>query len=142
MGGRGGISGLAGSSSVFSVADSSTQSSHASAISHLSSPNIPDGTYDLGTMKAVEYNRGYQVTFCQIGDNYTPNEYADKVNEFLNHSSDGRTSAGKFGGTPEVSFHVSNRRTAIRLAKKYNQVSVWDWKDCNEILTGGTGRRD
>lgn len=142
MGGRGGTSGLAGSGSMFSMANSSTQSSHASAISRLSSPGVPDGTYDLNTMKAVEYNRGYQVTFCQIGDNYTPNEYADKVNEFLNHSSDGRTSAGKFGGTPEVSFHVSNRRTAIRLAKKYNQVSVWDWKDCNEIITGGTGRRD
>lgn len=142
MGGRGGISGLAGSSSVFSVADSSTQSFHASAVSRLSSSSIPDGTYDISTMKAVEYNRGYQVTFCQIGDNYTPEEYAGKVNEFLNHSSDGRTSAGKFGGTPEVSFHVSNRRTAIRLAKKYNQVSVWDWKDCNEIITGGTGRRD
>lgn len=143
MGGRGGTSGLVGSRSNTPVrADSSTQAFHASAIRYLDGPSIPDGTYDLSNMSKVEYGRGYQVTFCQIGDNYTPDEYAGKVNEFLDHSSDGRTSAGKYGGTPEVSFHVSNRRTAIGLAKKYNQESVYDWKTGDTIFTGGTGRRE
>ena len=61
-------------------------------------------------------------------------------------SSDGVITAGKFGGTPEISFNVANRDTAIRLAKKYNQISIWDWAEFTrsgngEILKGGTGER-
>ena len=89
----------------------------------------------------MEYDDGYQVTFCQIGDDYTASVYADRVNEFLGYSSDGRTLAGKFEGTPEISFHVPDRATAIRLARKYNQISIWDWENGDEIRTGGTGRR-
>lgn len=139
MGGRGGASSL--STSARGSANLSTQSFHASAIRQLSSPSVPDGTYNLDTMSTVEYSRGYQVTFSQIGDNYSAEEYASKVNEFLNASSDGIVSAGKYGGTPEVSFHVSDRRTAIRLAKKYNQESVFDWRAGDVIFTGGTGIR-
>ena len=137
--GRKGKSGIARSSS--GLADSSTQSAHRNAVSRLSSSSYPDGTYDLSTMRTVEYNSGYQVTFCQIGDNYSDTEYASKVNEFLRYSSDGRTMAGKFEGTPEISFHCNDRSTAIRLAKKYNQISIWDWGSCDVIDTGGTGRR-
>lgn len=125
-------------SAIFATA--ATQAEHASRVSELASDSYEDGTYDLGTMTPVSYNRGYQVTFSQIGDNYSAAEYADRVNEFLAVSSDGKTLAGKFEGTPEVSFHVSNRRVAERLAKKYNQISIWDWKNCDEIKTGGTGR--
>lgn len=110
-------------------------------MSRLNSQEYEDGTYDLDTLTQVSYNSGYQVTFSQIGDNYTDSEYADRVNEFLATSSDGKTLAGKFEGTPEISFHVNNRATAERLGRKYNQISVWDWKNCNEIETGGTGRR-
>ena len=81
------------------------------------------------------------MTFWQIGDDYTNVEYMRKVNEFLRVSSDGRTAAGKFGGSPEISFHVPDRATALRLARKYNQISVWDWEKADEIKTGGTGRR-
>lgn len=122
-------------------ADASTLASHMDAIQRLNGPGYADGTYDLGTMSQVSYSSGYQVTFSQIGDNYSATEYADKVNEFLGVSSDGRTLAGKFEGTPEVSFHVRDRGTAERLARKYNQISIWDWGNCDEIKTGGTGRR-
>lgn len=145
MGGRGGSSGMSPSSSGprgnFTRADSSTQRQHYDAVRRLSSPEYDNGTYDLETMTPVEYNSGYQVTFSQIGDNYSNSEYADRVNEFLSVSSDGKTLAGKFEDTPEVSFHVDDRGTAIKLAKKYNQISIWDWGNCDEIKTGGTGRR-
>lgn len=111
-----------------------------SKVTALASASYSDGTYDLDSMTPVEYSRGYQVTFSQIGDRYSAAEYADRVNEFLAVSSDGKTLAGKFEGTPEISFHVSNKRVAVRLAKKYNQISIWDWGNCDEIKTGGTGR--
>lgn len=119
----------------------STQDEHKQAVEELSKDKYPDGTYDISNYKPVEYNDGYQVTFCQIGDNYSAKEYDDRVNEFRAMSSDGRVSAGKFESTPEISFHVSSREEAIKLAQKYNQISIWDWKNCNEIKTGGTGRR-
>lgn len=111
-------------------------------MARLAGPEYEDGTYDLNTLTKVEYDRGYQVTFSQIGDNYSAEEYAGKVNEFLAVSSDGKTLAGKFESTPEISFHVNSRSTAIRLAQKYNQISIWDWGNCDEIKTGGTGRRE
>ena len=114
---------------------------HQKAITKLSGSEYEDGTYSVDTLTQVSYNDGYQVTFCQIGDNYSNAEYADKVNEFLAVSSDGIASAGKFGGTPEVSFHVASRASAERLGRKYNQISIWDWASCSEISTGGTGRR-
>ena len=119
----------------------STQDKHSRAIEELSKDKYEDGTYDTSNLKPVEYENGYQVTFCQIGDNYSAREYDDKVNEFLSASSDGRVSAGKFEGTPEISFHVNSCAEAIALAQRYNQISIWDWQNCNEIKTGGTGRR-
>ena len=119
----------------------STQEQHSEAVKELSQDKYPDGTYDTSNYKPVEYEDGYQVTFCQIGDNYNAVDYDARVNEFLSASSDGRVSAGKFESTPEISFHVKSREEAIRLAKKYNQISIWDWKNCDEIKTGGTGRR-
>ena len=119
----------------------STQDAHSKVITELSKDKYEDGTYDVSNLKPVEYESGYQVTFCQIGDNYSAKEYDEKCNEFLSASSDGRVSAGKFEGAPEISFHVSSRAEAIALAKKYHQISVWDWKTCDEIKTGGTGRR-
>ena len=118
-----------------------TQSEHAEAVRKLSSSRYADGTYDLRTLKTVSYSSGYQVTFCQIGDNYSAKEYMDKVNEFLSVSSDRRASAGKFESEPEVSFHVDDLDTAMSLGQKYNQISIFDWGACDCIETGGTGRR-
>lgn len=123
-------------------ADENTLAEHQRAISELSSSKYPDGTYNLKTLKPLSYNNGYQVSFCRVGDNYSPKEYAAKVNEFLDVSSDKIASAGKFQSTPEVSFHIKDKSVAIKKAKKYNQISVWDWKSGEEIETGGTGRRN
>lgn len=123
-------------------ADENTLAEHQRATKELSSSKYPDGTYNVKTLKPVSYNSGYQVTFCRIGDNYSPKEYAAKVNEFLDVSSDKIASAGKFQSTPEVSFHVKDKSVAIKKAKKYNQISIWDWKKGDGISTGGTGKRN
>ena len=121
--------------------ENSTQSLHKRAVQELSSSKYEDGTYDISTRKTVEFSNGYQVTFCQIGDNYSDSEYQQKVNECLKLSSDGKTYAGKFESTPEISFHCNSREQAIAYAKANNQISIWDWENCDQILTGGTGRR-
>ena len=119
----------------------SVQLQHAVAIEKLSSDEYSDGTYNIGTLTQVDYDDGFQVTFCQIGDKYTPQQYERLVNRFRAASSDGIVSAGKFGGEPEISFHVADRATAEALAREFNQISIWDWKNQFEIKTGGTGRR-
>lgn len=122
-------------------ANERTQDEHKQAVKELNSSKYEDGTYDIITKKPVEFDDGYQVTFCQIGDNYSNKDYAKKVNECLAMSSDGKTYAGKFESEPEISFHCANREQAIAYAKANNQISIWDWKNCDQILTGGTGRR-
>lgn len=121
--------------------ESSTQSQHKRAIEELSDSKYEDGTYDISTKKTKEFSNGYQVTFCQIGDNYSDAEYQEKVNECLRLSSDKKTYAGKFESTPEISFHCLDKQKAIEYAKANNQISIWDWENMLEIKTGGTGRR-
>ena len=113
----------------------------------LENKTYSEGTYDIDTLAPVTYKEGYSVSFCQLGDKYLDEEYNELIAKFLAHSSDGKASLGKFEGTPELSFHVLSKREAIKLAKEFNQISIWDWEKGNkdwrkgEIYTGGTGRR-
>ena len=108
----------------------------------LMSDEYEDGTYDVEMLEMVEYNDGYQVTYCQIGDNYAENEHDELIKEFLLQTDDERVSLGKFEGIPEHSFHFSSKEKAIKYAKKYNQISIWDWENQCEIEIGGTGKND
>ena len=123
------------------TATTKTQSEHKKAIAELNTNKYEDGTYDIATKKPVEFPRGFQVTFCQIGDNYSDEDFAKKVNECLKNSSDGKTYAGKFESTPEISFHWNDREKAIAYARANNQISIWDWETMDVIPTGGTGER-
>ena len=115
------------------MANERTQAQHNRVVKELGSSKYPDfSTYNIATLSIDSYQDGYQVTFWNVGDNYSPQEYADKVNEFLKYVPDHVTNAGKYG-TPEISFRIPNMRTALRLARKYNQISVWDWKNQEEI---------
>jgi len=108
----------------------------------LESDQYPDfATYNLQTLEEVTYESGFQVTFCQIGDDFSDEEFSGMVKNFKAQSSDGVASAGKFENTPEISFNVKSQKQAISLAKDHNQISIWDWKNGEEIKTGGTGRR-
>ena len=100
-----------------------------------------DGTYDVNTLEAVSFADGYQVTFCQVGDNYSDDEYFFLCAMFTELSSDGKIYCGVFDNSPEISFHFSDYKMAVLMAKKFNQVSVWNWKACDEIKTGGPGKR-
>ena len=102
------------------------------SIKEIKSDKYSDGTYDLETRKPVEFSSGYQATFQQLGDKYSDEEFGSLVNTYK-QKGDGKAYAGKFGGEPEVSFHFSNKKEAIEICKKYNQVSYWDWKTMSEV---------
>lgn len=123
------------------TATTSTKALHESLLKELASEKYSDGTYNLATMESVDFSNGYQVTFCQIGDDYTADDYDFLVAMFTESSTDGNVYAGKFESTPEISFHFSDKAMAIRYAKMFNQISIWDWNAGHDIKTGGTGAR-
>lgn len=116
----------------------STKSDYESQLSKISSIK-EDGTFDLATGKAKEYQDGYQVTFSMTEMGFSDEEYTKLVDQFK-QADHGTIDAGKFGGEPEISFNVTDIKKAGKLAYKYNQVSIWDWKNNKEIKTGGTGK--
>jgi len=126
------------------MANERTLAYHRRMVAEVDKEKYPDyNTYDISTLDIVDYSQegGYQVTFWCKGDNYTPAEYASLVNEFLSYVPGHITNVGKYDGA-EISFRIMDKRTAMRLGRKYNQISVWDWAKGEEISTGGTGRRD
>lgn len=114
---------------------------HQEAVKALSSDKYGDGTYNVNTLKPVEFDHGYQFTFCQIGDNYSESEYNALVNGILSKLDNKTVFAGKFESSPEISFYTENKDFAMEIGKRYNQISIWDWGNCDEIKTGGTGRK-
>ena len=119
----------------------SHQKAHQNAIKTLSSDKYTDGTYNISTLKPVEFDHGYQFTFCQIGDDYGESEYNALVNGILSKLKNKNVFAGKFEGSPEISFYTEDKDFAMEIGKRYNQISIWDWGACDEIKTGGTGRK-
>lgn len=97
-----------------------------------------DGTYDLETGSSKDYSDGYQVTFSMTNMDFDDKTYQDLVEKFKTHDH-GTVDAGKFEGYPEISFNVTDLKTAAKLATKYNQISIWDWKNGKVIPTKGTG---
>lgn len=114
---------------------------HQEQVKKLESSKYEDGTYNVGSLKPVSFEKGYQFTFCQIGDDYSELEYNRLVNSILGKIEDKNAYAGKFESSPEISFHTNDLKFALEIARRYNQISIWDWQECKEIKTGGTGRR-
>ena len=120
----------------------STKAIHESIINKLHNGAYADGTYDIETMESVEFTKGYQVTFWTIGMNYTAEDYEFIHTMFTEFSMDGKTYVGYFDGGAEISYRIENKAEAVKLAKMFNQVCVWNWKDCECIDTNGTGKTE
>ena len=92
-----------------------------------------DAVYDLRTMHKEDFTNGYQVTFIHDGASYTPKEYASVMNEFLRYAVGHWTHVSQFNGYPEISFRIPNIRDAYRLARKYQQTSIFDWSTYEDV---------
>lgn len=97
-----------------------------------------DGTYDFETGKPKDYPDGYSVSFHQNEPDakgnwksdygrYSDADYDKNVSDMVKETG-GELNIGYFAGTPEVSVWVKDFKTAVKMAKKHNQHSVWDWK--------------
>lgn len=97
-----------------------------------------DGTYDFETGKPKDYPDGYSVSFHQNEPDakgnwksdygrYSDEDYDKNVSDMVKETG-GELNIGYFAGTPEVSVWVKDFKTAVKMAKKHNQHSVWDWK--------------
>ena len=85
-----------------------------------------DGTYNINTGEKVDFGtEGYNVSFEQSTDKYTPAQYYEKVEE-CRKKCDGNIYGGVFGGDPEISFYTKDLKTAKEIMYKYNQHSIWD----------------
>ena len=101
----------------------------------------PTGTYDINTGKPILYTKGYCVTchkneadengnFKSAYGRYTDEEY-DKISNEVAKKYDCRINIGSYKGHTEVSFHTMDIEKAKKIAKDYNQESVYicerDW---------------
>lgn len=91
-----------------------------------------DGTYNIESKKAENFTKGYQATFQQLNDKYSDEEFGALVEKYKK-IGDGNVYAGKFGGSPEVSFYFEKEEDAIAICKQFNQVSYWDWENMDEV---------
>lgn len=93
-----------------------------------------DGSYKVENKQLVKkiIKKGYQVSFfngvlekdLKLFEK-TRNEMKAQFEEFI----------GIYNNKIELSYIVQNKRKAINLAKKFNQISIWDNINNCEILT-------
>lgn len=113
-------------------------------VEYVNSKGIGDGTYVLGDvndekytrdLKKEDYDEGYMVSFQTTNgegfnkarkDLTVSDEQYDKLVEELEKETGSKSHVGVFGGIPEISFKVATLQKAMELAKRYNQVSIWD----------------
>lgn len=91
-----------------------------------------DGTYNM-SLKRVQFAKGYQVTFMQIGKKYAHWEHRllTSVCTFL---LDSEVYLGVFeGGKPHVSFYTKHKGLAIFVGRLFRQLAVWDWKKMESL---------
>ncbi len=90
-----------------------------------------DGTYDIYTKEAVNFDRGYQVSFETLYDTYTDEEFEDIAYK-MSLLSDNSAYQGVYSSNPELSFHFDDLELATVLGIVFNQISIWDWSILDE----------
>lgn len=116
------------------MANERTMAMHTRILGEIFKDEYDDNTtYGLNDFEKQNFRDGYQVTFVRGGDNYTPTEYANIVNAFLDKVPDHKASITKYNGYPEITFHIPKIRSALWLARKYGQTAIWDWMNDEEV---------
>lgn len=90
-----------------------------------------DGTYSFEDASPVEFSTGYQVSFER--PEHPQEVLLQGYHDLLAASSDGQAHLGFWGNAPEFSFNIATLDEAMALAKKYNQMGIWDWENMEFI---------
>ena len=91
-----------------------------------------DGTYDIYSHEKVEFDRGYQVSFETLYDDYSKEDYEEIVYKMALMSNN-HVYLGVYGGNAEFSFHFDDLDLATVLGILFKQISIWDWSINDEI---------
>ena len=90
------------------------------------------GTYNIYTQETVSFDRGYQVSFETLFDDYESEEY-DEIAYRMSLMSDNHVYIGVWATGIELSFHFDDFELANALSILYNQMAIWDWGTEEEI---------
>ena len=90
------------------------------------------GTYDIYSQENVFFDRGYQVSFETLFDDYTPEEF-DEITYRMSLMTDNHVYIGIWATGVELSFHVDDFELANVLCILYNQMAMFDWSVYDEI---------
>ena len=92
-----------------------------------------DGTYDMHSNKKINFNKGFQVSFETNFDSYSHKEY-DEIAYKMSLMSDNHFYLGVYDSTPEMSFYFHDFELANVISIIFNQKSIWDWVNNDEII--------
>ena len=94
-----------------------------------------DNEDEIEDLEPVYYDDGYMVSFqttngegfnsSRVDLTMSDEDYDMLVDDLISELG-GKPHVGVFGGIPEISFKVDSKEMAENLARKYNQVSIWD----------------
>ena len=90
------------------------------------------GTYDIYSQENVFFDRGYQVSFETLFDDYTPEEF-DEITYRMSLMTDNHVYIGIWATGVELSFHVDDFELANVLCILYNQMAMYDWSTGDDI---------
>ena len=90
------------------------------------------GTYDIYSQENVFFDRGYQVSFETLFDDYTPEEF-DEIAYRMSLMTDNHVYIGIWATGVELSFHVDDFELANVLCILYNQMAMYDWSTEDDI---------
>lgn len=92
-----------------------------------------DGTYDMHLNKKINFNKGFQVSFETLYDSYSHKEY-DEIAYKISLMSDNHIYLGVYNSIPEMSFYFHDFELANVISIIFNQKSIWDWSNNDEII--------
>ena len=92
-----------------------------------------DGTYYFHLNKKINFKKGYQVSFETLYDSYSHKEY-DEIAYKMSLMSDNHIYLGVYDSKPEMSFYFYDFEIANVISIIFNQKSIWDWSNNDEII--------
>ena len=83
--------------------------------------------------RIINFYKGYQVSFETIFDSYSNKEY-DEIAYKMSLMSDNHIYLGVYNSIPEMSFYFQDFELANVISIIFNQKSIWDWFNNDEII--------
>ena len=87
-------------------------------------------------MEELNYNQGYNVAFETLSrnsENYYSDEEYDNIVYKLASLFGVEANAGVYLNNPHISFHIEDLNISLSIAALFNQKTIWNWANSDEI---------